>query len=58
MRWFLTIAPKLLDMGFIQRVNNKCTFRHPNTKACATLHADDMLVQVVRERLDSFFAQL
>ena len=43
-RWFLTLVPELLKLGFVQGSNDKCVFRHPVSKIRVAIHVDDFLV--------------
>lgn len=57
-RWFLTLVPELLKLGFEQGSNDKCVFRHPESKIRVAIHVDDFLVRGVRSRVEAFYAQL
>lgn len=57
-RWFQTLIPCLLELGFVQGSNDKCVFRHPGTAIRIALHVDDFLVRGVRSYVDEFYADL
>ena len=52
MRFFNTVAPGLIEMGFTQSKNDPCMFTNENTGAQVGLHADDVTSKPVTDGYD------
>ena len=58
MRWFKTLVPHLLQLGFQQGTNDKCLFFHPVSKIRIALHVDDYICRGPKRHLQEFFAKM
>ena len=58
MRFFNTVAPWLIEMGFTQSKNDPCMFTNENTGVQVGLHVDDGLVRGTQMAVESFYADL
>jgi len=58
MRFFNTVAPWLIEMGFTQGKNDPCMFTNNNTGVQVGLHVDDGLVRGTELAVESFYADL
>jgi len=58
MRFFNTVAPWLIEMGFTQGKNDPCMFTNHNTGVQVGLHVDDGLVRGTELAVESFYADL
>ncbi len=52
MRFFNTVAPWLIEMGFTQGQNDPCMFTNDTTGVQADLHVDDGLVRGTQAAVD------
>ena len=57
MRFFNTVAPWLIEMGFTQGQNDPCMFTN-DTGVQVGLHVDDGLVRGTQTDVDSFYEDL
>ena len=58
MRFFNTVAPWLIEMGFTQGKNDPCMFTNHTTGVQVGLHVDDGLVRGTQAASESFYADL
>ena len=58
MRFFNTVAPWLISMGFTQGRNDPCLFSNEETGVCVGLHVDDGLVRGTVEAQATFYEGL
>ena len=58
MRFFNTVAPWLISMGFTQGRNDPCLFSNEETGVCVGLHVDDGLVRGTVEAQAAFYEGL
>jgi hypothetical protein len=58
MRFFNTVAPWLIEMGFTQAQNDPCMFTNDTTGVQIGLHVDDGLARGTQEEMDSFYEDL
>jgi hypothetical protein len=58
MRWYNTLAPSLVRMGFQKGDNDKCVFYHPKTKVRLACYVDDIVARGRKRHLKEFFDNL
>ena len=58
MRFFNTVAPWLIEMGFTQAKNDPCMFTNDIAGVQVGLHVDDGLVRGTQMAVDSFYMDL
>jgi hypothetical protein len=58
MRFFNTVAPWLIEMGFTQAQNDPCMFTNDTTGVQIGLHVDDGLARGTQDEMDSFYEDL
>ena len=58
MRFFNTVAPWLIAMGFTQAKNDPCMFTNETTGVQVGLHVDDGLVRGTQTAVDYFYTDL
>ena len=58
MRFFNTVAPWLIEMGFTQGKNDPCMFTNHTTGVQVGLHVDDGLVRGTQAASEAFYADL
>ena len=54
-RWFETIAPWLVEQGFVQGENEPCVFYHHDRDVLLLLYVDDCLVDAEADQIEWIF---